>query len=121
MTIEYRTLNYKDTAEVREYLRLLYAISAEGDAYHFDKPPEFIDRCVIKARREENPSNTFAGLALQGRDIVGLHLVRRFEEGPCVGAHIGAFGWLSVAGGTGWRGSSKSEAKVGRGRSERSS
>ncbi len=94
MNIEYRTLNYKDTAEVREYLSLLYAISGEGDAYHFDKPPEFIDRCVIKARREENLSNTFAGLAIQGREIVGLHLLRRFEEGPCVGAHIAGL-WVA--------------------------
>ena len=70
MTIEYRTLDYKDVAEVREYLRLLFAISAEGDEWHFEKSDEYIDRAVIKARREENASNTFAGLAREGRQIV---------------------------------------------------
>jgi GNAT superfamily N-acetyltransferase len=92
--IEYRTLNYKDVGEVREYLRLLYAISAEGDAYHFDKSPEFIDRSLIKARREEDETNTFAGLAVEAREIVGVHILRRFEEGPLVGAHVAGL-WVA--------------------------
>lgn len=96
MTIEYRTLNYKDSAEVREYLRLLYAISAEGDEFHFDKSDEFIDRAVIKARRDESPSNTFAGLALEGRRIVGVHLLRRLEEGPLVGAQVAGL-WVAAS------------------------
>lgn len=89
MHIEYRTLNYQDSAEVRQYLTLLYDISAEAaDPYHFEKWREFIDRQVVRARREENSSNTFAGLARAGRDIVGLHVLRRIEEGPLVGAHV---------------------------------
>jgi GNAT superfamily N-acetyltransferase len=96
MKLEYRTLNYKDASEVRAFLTRLYAISAELDPYHFEKSPEFIDRAVIQARREENPSNTFAGLALLGRDIVGLHVVRRIEEGPLIGAHSAGL-WVAKA------------------------
>lgn len=92
--IVFRTLNYRDSAEVRAFVTLLYAISAEADPYHFDKSPEFIDRCVVKARREENPSNTFAGLALRGNEIVGAHLLRRFEEGPLVGAQVAGL-WVA--------------------------
>lgn len=104
VSIEFRTLDYRDVAEVRAYLELLFAISAEGDAYHFDKSPEFVDRAVIKARREEDESNTFAGIALERapgsgsdrkRGIVGLHILRRFEEGPLVGAHIAGL-WVAA-------------------------
>lgn len=96
MTIDYRTLDYKDIGEVRQYLTLLYAISAEGDAYHFEKSPEFIDRCIVRARREEDESNTFSGLARVKRQIVGLHIVRRFEEGPVVGGHVAGL-WVHEA------------------------
>lgn len=94
MKVEYRTLNYKDIGEVRQYLSLLYDISAEADAYHFEKSPEFIDRAIIKARREEDESNTFAGLAREGREIIGVHILRRFEEGELIGAHIAGL-WVS--------------------------
>src|SRR5262245_55512386 len=94
MTIEYRTLDYKNVAEVREYLRLLYAISAEGDEFHFDKSDEFIDRALIKARREESPGNTFAGVAHLGRHIVGVHLLRRFDEGPAIGVQVAGL-WVA--------------------------
>lgn len=92
--IEYRTLNYGDIAEVREYLSLLYAICSDQDEFYFVKSPEFIDRAVIKARREENSSNTFAGLALEQREIVGVHVLRRFEEGPLIGAHVSGL-WVA--------------------------
>jgi GNAT superfamily N-acetyltransferase len=102
MSLEFRTLDYRDVGEVRAYLELLYAISAEGDEFHFDKSAEFIDRAVIKARREEDESNTFAGVALDRgvrrveyhKAIVGLHILRRFEEGPAIGAHIGGL-WVA--------------------------
>ena len=84
----YRGLNYKDIGEVRAFITLLYAISAEGDPFHFDKEPEFIDRSVLKALREENPANTFAAVALERREIVAVHVLRRFEEGPLVGAQV---------------------------------
>ena len=103
VSLEFRTLDYRDVPEVRAYLELLFAISAEADEYHFDKSPEFVDRAVIKARREEDESNTFAGIALERvpglaqdrkRGIVGLHILRRFEEGPLIGAHIAGL-WVA--------------------------
>jgi GNAT superfamily N-acetyltransferase len=94
----FRTLNYRDVAEVRAYLALLFDISAEGDEFHYERSDELIDRAVLKARREEDESNTFAGMALerreQGSEIVALHVVRRFEEGPRLGAHIGGL-WVA--------------------------
>lgn len=98
--VELRTLDYRDVAEVRAYLALLAEISAEGDEFHVQRSAEDIDRAVLKARREEDESNTFAGIAIErrapgkaGREIVGLHILRRFEEGPLVGAHIGGL-WV---------------------------
>lgn len=99
MSIELRTLNYRDVDELRDYLTLLAQISAHGDEFHVERSSEDIDRAVLKARREEDESNTFAGIALerrapgQRREIVGLHILRRFEEGPLVGAHIGGL-WV---------------------------
>lgn len=92
--IVFRTLNYGDLAEVRAFVTLLHAISAEADAFHFDKSAEFIDRCVVKARREENASNTFSGLALRGKEMVGVHSLRRFEEGALVGAQVAGL-WVA--------------------------
>jgi GNAT superfamily N-acetyltransferase len=94
MKIEYRTLNYRDIREVRAFLELLYAIAAERDPYHFEKSEEFIDRCLVKARREEDATNTFAGLALEGAQIVGLHVLRRFDEGALVAAHVAGL-WVA--------------------------
>lgn len=102
MSLELRRLNYRDSAELRAYLEVLFDISAEGDEFHFEKSPELIDRAVIKARREENESNTFAGIALERstgvrdrrKEIVGVHVLRRFEEGPLVGAHVSGL-WVA--------------------------
>ena len=102
MSLEFRTLDYGDIAEVRAYLELLYGMSVEGDDYRFEKSREFIDRAVLKARREEDESNTFAGVALEratgsqkrAASIVGLHLLRRFEEGPLIGAHVAGL-WVA--------------------------
>ncbi len=90
----FRLLDYKDVAEVRSFLTLLHAIGADLDPYHFEKTPELIDRAVIKARREENPSNTFAGLALDRGTIVAVHVLRRFEEGPFIGAQVSGL-WVA--------------------------
>ena len=92
--IAFRTLNYGDLAEVRAFVTLLYAISAEADPFHFDKSREFIDRCVVKARREETPSNTFSGVALRGKEMVGVHSLRRFEEGSLVGVQVAGL-WVA--------------------------
>ena len=90
----FRLLDYKDIGEVRRFLTLLHQIGAEADPYYFDKTPELIDRAVIKARREENPSNTFAALVLDRGTIVAVHVLRRFEEGPFVGAQVSGL-WVA--------------------------
>lgn len=112
----FRLLDYRDLGEVRAFLTLLHRIGEESDPYHFEKTPELIDRAVIKARREENPSNTFAGLALDrgsaradgaahggpavgavgGGTIVAVHVLRRFEEGPLIGAQVSGL-WVAPA------------------------
>jgi GNAT superfamily N-acetyltransferase len=94
--LTFRLLNYKDIREVRSFLTLVHAIGAEADPYYFEKTPEWIDRAVIKARREENPSNTFAGLALDRGTMVAVHVLRRFEEGPLVGAQVSGL-WVAPA------------------------
>lgn len=94
MTIEYRTLDYADTDEIRRYLVSFYAIPAGVDEYHFAKDDAFIEQCIATARAQENASNTFAGIALDARAIVGLHILRRFEEGPRVGVHIAGL-WVA--------------------------
>jgi GNAT superfamily N-acetyltransferase len=91
----FRLLNYKDISEVRSFITLLYAISAEAaDPFHFTKSPQFIDRCVVKARREEKPENTFSGVALEGKEMVGVHVLRRFDEGQLVGAQVAGL-WVA--------------------------
>jgi GNAT superfamily N-acetyltransferase len=92
--LTYRLLNYKDIGEVRRFLTLVHAIGAEADPYYFEKTPELIDRAVIKARREENSSNTFAGLALDRGTMVAVHVLRRFEEGPLIGAQVSGL-WVA--------------------------
>jgi GNAT superfamily N-acetyltransferase len=87
-------LNYKDIGEVRAFVTQMFAISAEADPFHFDKSPEFIDRWVLKALREENPTNTFAAVVLERREIVAVHVLRRFEEGPFVGAQVAGL-WVA--------------------------
>lgn len=96
MTIEHRTLDYANDDELRRYLALFYAIPAGVDPYHFARDDAFIEQCVATARAQENASNTFAGIALHAREIVGLHILRRFEEGPRVGVHIAGL-WVAEA------------------------
>ena len=40
------------------------------------------------ARENENAKNTFSGIALHGKEMVGVHIVRRFDEWEQVGVHI---------------------------------
>ena len=55
-----------------------------------------MDDWVQSARTTEDASNTFSGIALHSRDIVGVHIVPRFEEWEQVGAHIAGF-WVRPA------------------------
>lgn len=88
MSIEYRTLNYADTEEMRRYLTLFYGIPAMLDEFYHPKSAEFIEASIVTARQQENPTNTFPGIAVEHGLIVGLHILRRFEEAALVGAHI---------------------------------
>jgi GNAT superfamily N-acetyltransferase len=88
MSIEYRTLNYADTEEMRCYLTLFYGIPAMLDEFYFPKSAEFIEASIATARRQENQTNTFSGIAVEHGEVIGLHILRRFEEGALVGAHV---------------------------------
>ena len=48
-----------------------------------------------KAIKNENPSNTFSGIALFKEEIVGIHILRKFEELGLIGAHIANL-WVNV-------------------------
>jgi GNAT superfamily N-acetyltransferase len=75
-----RLLDYGNIRELRSFVTLLHEIGAEADPYYFPKDAEL--------------SNTFAGLALVAGNIVALHVLRRFEEGPLVGAQVAGL-WVS--------------------------
>src|SRR5688572_4049780 len=94
MAIEYRGLDYANDAELRRYLELFYALPAELDEYHVPRSSAYIDDKIAKARAEEDETNTFAGVAALAGEIVGLHLLRRFEEGGLVGVHVAGL-WVA--------------------------
>jgi GNAT superfamily N-acetyltransferase len=94
MTIEFRTLDYANTAEMRRYLELFYEIPAELDAYYVPKSSDFIASCIATAREQEDAANTFCGIALAQGEIVGLHILRRFQEGDLIGVHIAGL-WVA--------------------------
>jgi GNAT superfamily N-acetyltransferase len=54
----------------------------------------YIESEIAKAREEDDETNTFAGVALFAGEIVGLHLLRRFEEGDRVGVHVAGL-WVA--------------------------
>lgn len=91
--IEFRTLDYSNDAEMRTYLRLFWDIPLQHNEYFTRRSDEFLTDYMETARRTETPENTFSGIALLGIEIVGLHIVRRFEEWEQIGAHIVAL-WV---------------------------
>jgi GNAT superfamily N-acetyltransferase len=86
--IEFRTLNYSNDAEMRTYLRLFWDILLEYNEYFTRRSEAFLADYMQTARKTETPENTYAGMALHRSEIVGLHIVRRFEEWERIGAHI---------------------------------
>ena len=86
--IEFRTLDYSNDAEMREYLRLFWDVPLEHNEYFTPRSEEFLADYMETARRTETPESTFPGIALHEGKIVGLHIVRRFEEWEQIGAHI---------------------------------
>lgn len=91
--IEFRTLDYSNDTEMRTYLRLFWDILLEYNEYFTRRSEEFLTDYMETARKTETPDNTYSGIALRNGKIVGLHIVRRFEEWEQVGAHIVAL-WV---------------------------
>jgi len=86
--IEFRRLNYADEAEVRAYIRLFWEIPLEHNEYFVARSEEFLANWFRTACKTETPETTFSGIALHHGQIIGIHLLRRFEEFETVGAHI---------------------------------
>jgi GNAT superfamily N-acetyltransferase len=86
--IEFRTVDYNDDTELREYLRLFWDIPLEHNEYFTRRSDSFLDDWIQTAKRTENPGNTFSGIALDGSKIVGVHILRRFQEWEQIGVHI---------------------------------
>ena len=87
--ILFRELNYADRNEVSQFQNLFWNVPASlGDEYISKRTPEFIEACIDKAISTENEKNTFSGLALAQGKIVGIHLLRKFEELDSIGVHI---------------------------------
>lgn len=91
--IEFRTLDYSNDAEMRTYLRLFWDILLEHNEYFTRRSDEFLAESMATARKTETSENYYSGIALHGGEIVGLHIVRRFEEWEQIGAHIVAL-WV---------------------------
>ena len=91
--IEFRTLNYSDDTEMRTYLRLFWEVPLEHSEYFTRRSEEFLAEYMATARKTETPDNTYSGIALHRGEIVGLHIVRRFEEYEQIGVHIVAL-WV---------------------------
>ena len=86
--IEIRRLNYSDRNEVSEFYNIFWRIPVEiGDEYITGQSQEFIEKFIDQAITIENEKNTFSGIALFQRKIVGLHVLRKFIECETVGVH----------------------------------
>jgi len=86
--IEFRTLDYTNDAEIRAYLRLFWDLPLEHNEYFTLRSETFLDDAVRSARATERPTTTFSGIALHASQVVGLHLLHRFEEYEQIGVHI---------------------------------
>lgn len=91
--IEFRTLDYSNDVEMRTYLRLFWEIPLEHNEYFTRRSEAFLADYMETARKTETPDNCYSGIALHRGEIVGLHIVRRFEEWEQIGAHIVAL-WV---------------------------
>lgn len=86
--IEFRTLDYGNDAELRSYFRQFWEIPIEQNEYFYPRSDSFLSEWVEKECSAEYASITYAGIALHGGEMVGLHIVRQFEEWEQMGAHI---------------------------------
>jgi len=86
--IEFRTVRVADVAEYRAYLRIFWDIPLGLNRYFTQRSDEFIDDWMRSARSRETDLNTFSGIALHQSAIVGVHILRIYEEYERRGAHI---------------------------------
>ena len=86
--VEFRTLDYASDSEMRAYLRRFWDIPLEHNEYFTRRSDSFVDDWIQSARKSEDATNTFSGIALHDKEIVGVHIARRFEEWEQVGVHI---------------------------------
>jgi GNAT superfamily N-acetyltransferase len=85
--IEFRTVRSADAAEYCTYLRLFWDIPI-GLNHFTRRSDEFIENWMRSARAKETDLNTFSGIALHRGAIVGVHILRTYEEYERLGAHI---------------------------------
>jgi len=93
-TIIYRTLDYKNQAELLSYTKLFWSIPIGLNEFFTKRTPTFINNWCRQAKKEENESNTFPGIAIFNKKIIGLYLLRRFEEFEHVGVHVAGI-WVA--------------------------
>lgn len=86
--IEFRTVRVDDPAEHRAYLRLFWDIPLALDRYFKRRSDEFVEEWMESARAKETELDTFSGIALHRDEIVGVHILRVFEEYERLGVHI---------------------------------
>jgi len=92
--VEFRTVRVGDDAEYRAYLRLFWDIPIGLNRYFTRRSDEFIEDWMRSARTNETDLNTFSAIALHRGAIVGLHILRIYEEYERRGAHIAGL-WVS--------------------------
>ncbi len=86
--VAFRTLNYEDPDELLRYVQIFWDIPLEHDIWFVRRSEQYIREWAETARTTETEDDTFSGIALKGREIVGLHVLRKFEEWDRTGAHI---------------------------------
>ena len=86
--IEFRTVRADDPKEFRTYLRIFWDIPLQHNRYFTKRSDAFIDDWMASARAQETEQNTHSGIAVHGDDIVGIHILRAYEEYERQGAHI---------------------------------
>jgi len=92
--VKIRQLNYSDPKEAYEFYKLFWAVPVElGDEYITEKSQDFIEQWVDNAIASENDTNTFSGIVLLRGQIIGVHVLRRFDEFEETGVHIASL-WV---------------------------
>ena len=77
-----------DPDEHRAWFRLFWDIPIDLNRYFTRRSDEFVYDWMVSARAKETDLNTFSGIALYDQAIIGVLLLRIFEEYERLGAHI---------------------------------